>query len=140
MKRKIISLALGLLMCLGVCTPAHAYGDTGIAGQANIITCGNDCVAVIDNNDTLWMWGKGQGGLMEDKQPAPMDYLEEKWRTTPKKMMDDVLSVSISASHEPFGAVIKTDHSLWTWGWNTYGQLGNGGKGSPINGKDYEIF
>ena len=65
MKRKILSLALGLLMCLGLCVPAFAYGDTGIAGQANTLTCGYACVAVIDENNSLWMWGDVRGGLME---------------------------------------------------------------------------
>ena len=43
-------------------------------------------------------------------------------QTKPEKVLEDVLMVSIGDNHM---AAVKTDGSLWTWGNNEYGQLGN---------------
>lgn len=41
----------------------------------------------------------------------------------PGKIMDDVVTASAEESH---AMAIKTDGSLWAWGRNNWGQLGNG--------------
>lgn len=46
-------------------------------------------------------------------------------QSVPRKVMDGV--VSVSAGWE-YTAAVKADGSLWTWGNNAYGQLGNGTK------------
>ena len=43
-------------------------------------------------------------------------------RHSPVKIKDDVVSVSAGLSHT---IAIKTDGSLWAWGWNSSGQLGD---------------
>ena len=44
-------------------------------------------------------------------------------RAIPARVMNDVASVSFGSNHY---AVIKTDGSLWMWGWNEYGEIGDG--------------
>ena len=39
------------------------------------------------------------------------------------QVLEGVAAVSLGWSHS---AALKTDGSLWTWGWNKYGQLGDG--------------
>ena len=48
--------------------------------------------------------------------------------------MHDVAAVSVSLYHT---AAIKTDGSLWTWGLNDCGQLGNGRKGNGTVTQEY---
>ena len=55
------------------------------------------------------------------------------FRSTPVKVMDHVSAVSAGAFHT---LAIKTDGSLWAWGDNSNGQLGDGTtieRRSPIN-------
>lgn len=63
----------------------------------------NASIAVIKDNDSLWM----------------LDKIQKKF----VKIMDDVRTVSVGYHHI---AIVKMDGSLWMWGSNTYGQLGNG--------------
>lgn len=116
MKKRIVSLALTLIICLGLAIPASAY-DMAKAGKANVVSAGGNHTGLIDKNGSLWMWGlyKPVGnGLWK---PAPV----------PAKVLDNVVSVSSGSSHT---AALKADGSLWIWGSNNSGELGNGGIGN----------
>ena len=71
----------------------------------------------VKTDGSLWACGSnsygqlGAGTGTTTKQP------------TPKKIMDDVISVSAKYEHS---FIIKSDASLWVCGENDYGQLGDG--------------
>ena len=73
----------------------------------------------IKNDGSLWMWGdNGYGHLGDGTTTA---------RHTPVKIMDNVKQVSLGSRYQgDHSGAIKNDGSLWTWGFNSYGQLGDG--------------
>ena len=90
------------------------------------VECGYNFTAAIKKDGSLWMWGSngagqlGNGGIGN----SGSDYSDQ---NVPVKMMDNVAAVSCGVEH---AAAIKTDGSLWMWGYNAYGELGNGGIGN----------
>ena len=83
--------------------------------------------AAIKNDGTLWTWGwTGAGGQLGLGNTTSY--------SSPKQVGALTNWVSISPGHYRY-ASIKTDGSLWIWGWNQKGQLGDGttiDKSSPI--------
>ena len=102
-----------------------------IMDSVSYVTFNEDAhtVAAIQTDGSLWMWGKnihselgnsGQGDkFYEIEELDSVEY----YQTTPIKVLENVTSVSLGANHT---AAIQTDGSLWMWGSNYYGQLGNG--------------
>ena len=89
------------------------------------VSCGGCHTAAIKTDGTLWMWGEngysqlGNGG-------GENAYGEQ---TVPIKVLDNVAAVSCGVHHT---AAIKTDGTLWMWGLNEDGELGNGGGGNLV--------
>ena len=91
------------------------------------VSCGAYFTAAIKTDGTLWMWGQGNNGqlgtntITHRSSPIQTVALGTNWN-----------SVACGYYHT---AAIKTDGTLWTWGLNTNGQLGDNtitSKSSPI--------
>lgn len=82
------------------------------------------CSAAIKEDGTLWMWGSNQYGQLGDRELGN-DTQDENVhiQTSPIKIMKNVKSIGLG---ENAVAVIKEDKSLWLWGENYIGQIGNG--------------
>ena len=82
------------------------------------VSTGNGHVMALKTDGTLWTWGRNDCGQLGDGNVTI--YMN----ATPQQIGTDTWS-SISAGHI-HSTAIKSDGTLWTWGSNISGQLGNG--------------
>lgn len=61
--KKTLSLIMGLTLSLILTTPSLAQNMAKPGKYSSIVT-GENCVAVIDENDSLWMWGNNDYGQL----------------------------------------------------------------------------
>ncbi len=94
----------------------NVNGQLGTYSKSDVkyVSIGNDHSALITKNGSLYMWGNNNYGQLGDGTTTS--------RTSPIKIMDNVVSASVGESHS---AAVTADGSLYTWGYNYYGQLGN---------------
>ena len=98
-----------------ICTPITTF-----AGGTNWkqVSCGNLHTAAIKTDGTLWVWGNN-GSV----QLGTNDTINRSTPITTFAGGTDWKQVSATGSQST--AAIKTDGTLWVWGQNLYGQLGN---------------
>jgi len=97
-------------------------------------SAGSSHSLAVKTDGTLWAWGENIFGQLGDGRVTVLieaedendDYLVDNDRSRPVRIMNDVAAVSAGGSHS---LAVKTDGSLWAWGWNAFGQLGNGAAG-----------
>jgi alpha-tubulin suppressor-like RCC1 family protein len=92
---------------------------------------GGNHVIAVKTDGTLWTWGYNNNGQLGDgtvaNRASPVTTVAggTNWSQLPGALTGDSLS----------SVAIKTDGTLWTWGRDNYGQLGDGttvNKSSPI--------
>ena len=120
MKKRILSLALALVMAAGLFPVTALAYDMGKPGQYQTISAGGSHSLAIHADGSLWSWGDDGSGELGDGITEERRSVE---RHSPVKVMDNVAAVSAGFNHS---LVLQTDGSLWTWGYNWYGQLGIG--------------
>jgi alpha-tubulin suppressor-like RCC1 family protein len=92
-----------------------------ISGGTNwkLVAGGRYHIAAIKTDGSLWLWGYGGNGQLGDNttttKSSPVQTVAggNNWKSV----------FTCFASYN--SAAIKTDGTLWTWGHNNYGQLGN---------------
>ncbi|MGI6307779.1 MAG: hemoblobin-interacting domain-containing protein [Dethiobacteria bacterium] len=90
-------------------------------GKGNMVYVAGkrDHTVAIKNDGTVWAWGNGQSGKLGDGTTG-----SNNWRSVPGQVSDltEVIAVAPGENHT---LALKSDDTVWAWGSNSYGVLGN---------------
>lgn len=86
------------------------------------LACGSDNASFLDGNGNFWAWGECNSQQLGIGHP----YKNNRYSTIPIRLegLTGVVALAPSGHY----MALKEDGTVWTWGKNTYGQLGNGTK------------
>ncbi len=102
--------------------PVQASGMT----QVTAIAAGLEHTVALRNDGTVWAWGCNSYGQLGDnttgtnRQTAVQVVVDEPTGMTP------ITEVTAIAAGMHYTVALKSDGTVWAWGWNDVGQLGNG--------------
>jgi len=95
-------------------TPVQVFGLTGVVA----VSAGIDDSLALRSDGTVWAWGADQfgelgNGTTADTQPTPVQ-------------VRGLTGVTKIAAGGHFALALRSDGTVWAWGYNQNGQLGNG--------------
>lgn len=120
---------------LGNGTYKYQENPVKIMEDVAAVSLGNYHAMALKTDGSVWAWGQNEYGQIGDGTRTTCHYEptghggsykiydDNNNRSLPVKIMDDVCEIS-AEGYSSFA--IKTDGSLWAWGNNGCGQLGNG--------------
>lgn len=81
------------------------------------VSAGDSHLFALKNDNTVWAWGDNQygqlgDGTIIDKPITPVQITG----------LSNIISIAGGQRHS---IALKSDGTVWTWGWNGFGQLGN---------------
>ena len=89
------------------------------------ISAGDTHTLGIKADGTLWAWGDNYGYQLGDGTPSIPDSPSHVYHVAPVQIGTDADWATISAGYFQSLAV-KNDGTLWAWGYNGYGEVGDG--------------
>ena len=98
-------------------TPVQVSG--GLKGGAISIAAGSDHTIALKGDGTVWAWGSnGSGQLGIGTSGTGTE------KRTPVQVpgLSNVIAIAAGNDHS---LALKSDGTVWAWGWNNSGQLGN---------------
>ena len=95
-------------------TPIQVSGISGVSA----IAVGDYHSAALKPDGTVWSWGGNLNGQLGDGSNTD--------RSTPVQASGLSNVVFVGSTNGNFNTALKSDGTVWTWGYNYYGQLGNG--------------
>jgi alpha-tubulin suppressor-like RCC1 family protein len=106
-----------------ISSPVQVGSDTDWAE----VSSGDNCSLAIRTNGTLWAWGQNTYGKLGNSSTTE--------QTSPIQIGNSTDWSKVFAGGLSVCMALKTNGTLWAWGRNTYGQLGQGDmldRSSPV--------
>ena len=118
--KRMLSCLLGLLLLFGTVSQYHLPLSAEDVTVDPMIDIGNDFVVALASNGTAWSWGQNDAGQLGIGSMSGENH------PTPTKVNATVRfqSLSVGDSHV---LALASDGSVWAWGANGLGQLGDEG-------------
>ena len=111
---------------LGIGTESwESSPPTRIMENVTAISTNSGALMAIRADGSLYAWGENRAGRIDSgptQSGGGAQYLDDV-RNTPTRIMENVASVSVGPAHV---LAIRTDGSLYAWGHNHYGVIGDG--------------
>jgi hypothetical protein len=122
-----VRITKGIARYTGNFTPSQIVPFTSNNTVWKNIACGNNHTSCIKIDDTLWSWGRNNSGQLGD-----LTYTN---RSSPVQTIAGGSNWKQVSAGINYTTALKTDSTLWSWGNNLYGQLGDGtatDRNSPV--------
>ncbi len=97
------------------------------------VSAGADTSFALKSGGSLWDWGINFSGELGLGQSA------SQWISTPTQMLTDTNWLTVAGGGNAFTLGLKAGGSLWAWGNNEYGQMGQGHVDSYVHGTPIQV-
>ena len=109
-------------------TPVQVVGEGGdgiLSGVAAVKAGGYHALA-LKTDGTVWAWGKNDSGQLGDNTGTPGTDSDTPVQVKGEGGAGSLSGVSAVAAQGNYSVALKEDGTVWAWGDNAFGQLGNG--------------
>jgi len=106
----------GILGLNDINTQRSSPVQVGALTNWSQVSAGSESMAAIKTDGTLWSWGKNNYGQLGQNNRTN--------RSSPVQVGALTTWSLVSSGYSYHMAATKTDKTIWTWGRNNYGQLG----------------
>jgi len=116
--------------------PVKGYAGEGTLNGVAAVTTGTSHTVALKGDGTVWAWGYNDSGQLGDgtsgtNKDTPVRTLAYEGEVA----LEEVAAVAAGKIHS---LAVKEDGTVWAWGYNGYGQLGDG-TGAPGTDSDVPV-
>ena len=105
--------------------PVQVKGAGGSGNLSDIVAvaAGSNHSVALKSDGSLWAWGHNGNGQLGDGTTTSRTLPVQVTAPSNSGYLSDIVAVGAGSNHS---MALKSDGSLWAWGYNNYGQLGDG--------------